>query len=125
MVGIVGGVLDKEDIRLGDVVVSQPCQGHGGVIQYDFRKTIPGRFERTGFLNSPPQLLLSAVTRMRPNHLRQTSKLSEYISRAQHIPAFTRNSVGPDILYRALYKHVGGDSYEGCSAEEMVGRQPR
>src|SRR5437667_4886809 len=32
MVGIGGGVPSGEaDIRLGDVVVSQPCNGHGGV----------------------------------------------------------------------------------------------
>jgi nucleoside phosphorylase len=70
MVGIGGGVPGKEDIRLGDVVISQPYQGHGGVIQYDFGKATPSGFERTGFLNSPPQLLLSAVARTQANHLR-------------------------------------------------------
>src|SRR5271156_3067748 len=42
MVGIGGGVPSAgPDIRLGDVVVSQPHQGYGGVIQYDFGKTTP------------------------------------------------------------------------------------
>src|SRR5271155_3527691 len=37
MVGIGGGVPTVEsDVRLGDVVISQPHKGHGGVIQYDF-----------------------------------------------------------------------------------------
>src|SRR5947207_6689326 len=81
MVGIGGGVPSTEvDIRLGDVVVSQPHQGYGGVIQYDFRKTIPSGFTRTGFLNSPPPILLSAVAQMRANHLRQKSNLSEHVS---------------------------------------------
>jgi nucleoside phosphorylase len=37
MVGIGGGVPSEEnDIRLGDIVVSQPTKQSGGVIQYDF-----------------------------------------------------------------------------------------
>jgi nucleoside phosphorylase len=40
MVGIGGGVPGKEDIRLGDVVVSQPYQRHGGVIQYDLESQL-------------------------------------------------------------------------------------
>jgi hypothetical protein len=40
LVGIGGGVpSDEADIRLGDVVVSQPHGGFGGVVQYDFGKT--------------------------------------------------------------------------------------
>jgi nucleoside phosphorylase len=44
LVGIGGGVprLDDDiDIRLGDVVISQPIGQHGGVVQYDFGKTGP------------------------------------------------------------------------------------
>jgi len=125
MVGIGGGVPGKEDIRLGDVVISQPNQGHGGVIQYDFGKATPSGFERTGFLNSPPPALLSAVTRMRANYLRRKSKLSEYVSKVQNLPEFTRDNAGPDILYEASYNHVGGDSCEMCSADKVVDRRPR
>lgn len=125
MVGIGGGVPSKEDVRLGDVVVSQPYQGYGGVIQYDFGKTTQNGFERTGFLNSPPQILLSAVSRMRANHLRRRTKLSEYVSNAQHLPEFTRDDAGPDILYEASYNHISGGSCEGCSADKVVDRQPR
>jgi len=50
MVGIGGGVPSTDsDIRLGDVVVSQPHQGYGGVVQYDFVKATPSRFQRTEF----------------------------------------------------------------------------
>jgi nucleoside phosphorylase len=125
MVGIGGGVPSKEDIRLGDVVVSQPYQGHGGVIQYDFGKAIPSVFERTGFLNSPPQVLLSAVARMRANQLRRRSKLPEHVLKVQDLLEFTRDNAGPDVLYEASYNHVGGDSCEMCSADKVVDRQPR
>ncbi|KAM0265606.1 hypothetical protein ACHAQJ_000038 [Trichoderma viride] len=43
MVGIGGGApSQKHDIRLGDVVVSAPRDGTGGVFQYDFGKAIQG-----------------------------------------------------------------------------------
>jgi nucleoside phosphorylase len=58
MVGIGGGVPSAEaDIRLGDVVVSQPHRSFGGVVQYDVGKTTPSGFKRTGSLNSPPHVL--------------------------------------------------------------------
>jgi nucleoside phosphorylase len=41
MVGIGGGVSSEDhDIRFGDVMVSKPTGVYGGVIQYDFGKTI-------------------------------------------------------------------------------------
>lgn len=125
MVGIGGGVPGKEDIRLGDVVVSKPYQGHGGVIQYDFGKVTPTGFQQTGFLNSPPRILLNAVTIMQTNHILRRSKLSEYVETAQDIPEFTRDHAGSDILYDVSYNHVGGDSCEGCDADKVVVRQPR
>lgn len=55
MVGIGGGVPTKADIRLGDVVASQPSGAFGGVVQYDYGKTInDGKFQRTGALSKPP-----------------------------------------------------------------------
>jgi nucleoside phosphorylase len=62
MVGIGSGVpSDQHDIRLGDVVVSKPSDTFGGVIQYDFGKTVQqGRFVKTGSLNKPPDVLLNA-----------------------------------------------------------------
>ena len=49
MVGVGGGAPSAEaDVRLGDVVVSQPVRQHSGVVQYDFGKTrLGGRMTRT------------------------------------------------------------------------------
>ncbi|KAI9764072.1 MAG: hypothetical protein M1840_008876 [Geoglossum simile] len=70
MVGIGGGVPSTvHDVRLGDVVVSQSYMEHGGVVQYDFGKTTPNGFLRTGFLNAPPTILLNAVASLRAKHL--------------------------------------------------------
>src|SRR3989440_4432885 len=60
MVGIGGGAPSpKHDIRLGDVVASSPV---GGVAHYEFGKTIQNqKFERTGALNAPFTMLLTAL----------------------------------------------------------------
>ncbi|GAW25116.1 hypothetical protein SAMD00023353_0104940 [Rosellinia necatrix] len=70
MVGIGGGApSQKHDIRLGDIVVSAPRDGKGGVFQYDFGKTIQDqRFETTGFLNQPPAVLRAAVSGLMTEH---------------------------------------------------------
>jgi hypothetical protein len=63
MVGIGEGVSSKKlDIRLGDIVVSQPTGAHGGVVQWDFGKTEQGgEFHRSGTLDKPPVVLLNAL----------------------------------------------------------------
>lgn len=126
MVGIGGGVPSEEaDVRLGDVVVSSPYQTYGGVVQYDFGKATPSGFQRTGFLNAPPTILLSAVSRIRANLPRGSSKLQEYISTLNHLPDFTRNAAGPDVLFKADYNHSGGSTCKDCSGDQQVNRQPR
>jgi nucleoside phosphorylase len=70
MVGIGGGApSQKHDIRLGDIVVSKPSDGNGGVFQYDFGKTIQDQsFRTTGFLNKPPRVLLAAVSSLKADY---------------------------------------------------------
>jgi nucleoside phosphorylase len=126
MVGIGGGVPGGEaDIWLGDVVVSRPHKVHGGVVQYDFGKAIPSGFERTGFLNAPPTILLNAIAKLKANHMRGRSRVLEYISMLDSLPTFARKDTGPDILFEADYNHVGGAACEKCSKERAVDRQSR
>lgn len=80
MVGIGGGVPSVErDIRLGDVVVSKPGGTFGGVVQYDRGKTTEGKFERTGSLNKPPQVLLSAISALEMKHMMGKNNISEFL----------------------------------------------
>ncbi|KAJ4297968.1 hypothetical protein N0V90_005867 [Kalmusia sp. IMI 367209] len=126
MVGIGGGVPSAEvDIRLGDVVVSQPHLGHGGVIQYDFGKATPNRFQRTGFLNAPPTILLGAINKLRSNQVRRKTKLAEHIAKLRRLPDFTREAAGSDVLFKAEYNHVHGQTCQSCTADGQVDRQPR
>ncbi|KAH7381534.1 nucleoside phosphorylase domain-containing protein [Pyrenochaeta sp. MPI-SDFR-AT-0127] len=126
MVGIGGGVPSEEaDIRLGDVVVSQPHQTFSGVVQYDLGKSTPSGFERTGSLNSPPQTLLQAVAKVRAKDLRGKSRLPEYISKLDHMATFQRQRAGVDVLFQARYDHEGGQTCERCKLERQELRQPR
>jgi len=126
MVGIGRGVLSEEaDIRLGDVVVSQPHQTSVGVIQHELGKTIPSGFERTGLLSSPLPILLAAVVRVQAHKLLGRSKLSEHVSKLFCNPSFQRYKAGPDILFEATYDHQGGQTCDLCSTDKQETRQPR
>lgn len=83
MVGIGGGVPSKShDIRLGDVVVSAPRGGEGGVFQYDFGKSIQGRsFQHTRFLNQPPTTLRAAMTGIQSQYKRKGHNLEEVVNK--------------------------------------------
>jgi hypothetical protein len=82
MVGIGGGApSQKHDIRLGDIVVSAPRDGKGGVFQYDFGKTIQDQsFRSTGFLNQPPALLRAAVNGLKAQYELEGHRLEEAIN---------------------------------------------
>ncbi|PVH94219.1 TPR repeat protein [Periconia macrospinosa] len=126
MVGIGGGVPSAEaDVRLGDVVVSQPDKTFNGVMQYDFGKTTPSGFGRTGALNAPPQTLLGAVAKVRANEMRGRSKVREYIARLDHISGFQRSEAGPDVLFEATYDHERGQTCDACLTDRHKARPPR
>lgn len=126
MVGIGGGVPSEgHDVRLGDVVVSQPYGQFGGVVQYDLGKSTTGGFERTGSLNAPPQVLLSAVAKLQSNHLRGRDKLHEHLSAINRLEEFTREHAGPDILFEPAYNHERGPTCKGCDKDRLVDRIPR
>ncbi|KAF4340163.1 TPR repeat [Fusarium beomiforme] len=127
MVGVGGSVPSPQvDIRLGDVVVSLPEKGHGGVIQYDFGKATPSGFEPSGFLNAPPHILLAAVTKLRAAFDRGRSLFPQHLARFEKLSKFTRKSAGDDVLFEADYVHEG-QRYDCtlCKADQQIPRQPR
>ncbi|KAE8156909.1 Pfs, NACHT and ankyrin domain protein [Aspergillus tamarii] len=71
---------EGRDIRLGDVVVSQPHGNTGGVIQYDLFKAKPRNHpEDVAFLNSPPEVLLHALGNLQAQHELEPPKLLHYL----------------------------------------------
>ncbi|KAH7151960.1 hypothetical protein B0J13DRAFT_594004 [Dactylonectria estremocensis] len=118
MVGIGGGAPSKKhDIRLGDIVVSAPREGKGGVFQYDFGKTIQDQsFRPTGFLNQPPAVLLTAVTVISGQYESDGHSLEEEINNIlQKKPRlrkkYSRPDPSSDRLYQSEVVHpADGDS---------------
>lgn len=115
MVGIGGGVPSPNaDIRLGDVVVSRPTRDFGGVIQYDYGKTVSGGcFQRTGMLNKPPPILLTAVSKMQAQNMLGSSQISGHLTKASIERSssggmFTYCGIEQDILFDSSYDHGYG-----------------
>ncbi|KAF2395507.1 purine and uridine phosphorylase [Trichodelitschia bisporula] len=82
MVGIGGGIPSPaHDIRLGDVVVSAPNSGYGGVRQYDMGKAYRYEFRETGSLNAPPALLQNAVRFLEIHLIGNPAIISERVRR--------------------------------------------
>ncbi|KAF3112319.1 hypothetical protein TWF706_010906 [Orbilia oligospora] len=134
IVGVGGGAPSGDnDIRLGDLVISQPTGVSGGVIQYDFGKAMEnGEFVRIGSLNAPPSILLNAVAFVKA---RDQAELGKKISdSAQKIeegdPRFPYPGQDTDKLFRADYNHVAGegrqsDTCKSCNASKVVPRSER
>jgi nucleoside phosphorylase len=106
MVGIGGGAPSpKHDIRLGDIVVSAPCNGEGGVFQYDFGKRIQNQsFQQTRFLNQPPTVLRTAVSGLRAQYERKGHQLENAItSILKRNPRLEQKYKRPDPSTDRLY----------------------
>jgi nucleoside phosphorylase len=127
MVGIGGGVPSAAaDIRLGDVVISQPHGKYGGVVQYDFGKTgADGRLTPTSFINKPPTVLLNAISELRSNRYLGQDALSMHLSAFKGLAEFSRHQAGPDVLYEAAYNHIGGPTCDRCREDKTEKRTPR
>jgi nucleoside phosphorylase len=126
MVGVGGGVPSEgHDIRLGDVVVSKPSGQFGGVVQYDFGKTVEsGLFERTGSLNAPPRVLLNAVNALMARYELGRSTFTDILTNAKLPPNFSRPGE-EDRLFEAKYNHEGGKTCQQCNPVKVVNRSRR
>ena len=134
MVGIGGGAPSEgNDVRLGDVVVSQPTGVSGGVVQYDFGKAMEnGVFVPTGFLNAPPSILLGAVASIKGrNQMKLGKRISDTAQEIEEMNArFQYPGQDTDILFRAEYNHIAGegrqrDTCGSCDISKLVSRSQR
>ncbi|KAK6356092.1 hypothetical protein TWF718_000466 [Orbilia javanica] len=134
MVGVGGGAPSEDsDVRLGDLVISQPTGVSGGVIQYDFGKAMEnGEFLRTGSLNAPPSILLSAVASIKAGDQAELGmKISDAAQKIEEEnPRFQYPGQDTDRLFHAGYNHVEGggrqrDTCKSCDASRVVPRAER
>ncbi|KAH6693976.1 ankyrin repeat-containing domain protein [Plectosphaerella plurivora] len=140
LVGIGGGIArpdEGRDIRLGDVVVSQPDGTTGGVCQYDLSKAKLGsKRERKGFLKPPPDVLLNALSCIQARHLLEDSKIPDFVQempkkypkmgrKSRKSPGFAYQGTENDRLFQASYDHVPGPGCQNCVAAGEVQRDAR
>ncbi|OGM45233.1 ankyrin repeat domain protein [Aspergillus bombycis] len=138
MVGIGGGIpSDDHDIRLGDVVVSQPTGAFGGVRQYDCGKVTAHGFEECGALNCPPEALLNAMGELQSNHemMGGTSIPDILESMYTAYPAMADSRRGPAYIHqgahydRLFYSDCihenGAKDCGACDPEKVIERPER
>ncbi|KAJ5915539.1 hypothetical protein N7466_011472 [Penicillium verhagenii] len=141
MVGIGGGAPSaKHDIRLGDIVVGIPHNGRGGILQYDFGKTIQDQsFQQTGFTNQAPTFLRTPVSGLASQYERKGNPIdrlvTELLVRYPRLrKKYSRPDPATDRLYKSDVVHPGesdGVAESSCAvacgerAEALVLRAPR
>ncbi|KAN0072119.1 Nucleoside phosphorylase domain containing protein [Elaphomyces granulatus] len=134
MVRIGGGVPStKNDIRLGDVVVSKPTGSFGGVVQYDYGKTVSsGVFQQTGMMNQPPPVLLNAIARLHTDDIMGHNQsivdvISDLLDMNVEMKAsFLRPVDEQDTLFNSEYEHPQReDICINCDKTQLIHRDPR
>ncbi|KAF5627813.1 Pfs domain protein [Fusarium tjaetaba] len=117
LVGIAGGAPTNVDIRLGDVVVGTR------VVQYDMGKTVEnGKVQRTGSLNGPPQILLTAIAKLQAQSKSRQNILALVLSEK----GFYRPDPATDLLFESTYEHTNLDSTcRSCDLSMLVQRPQR
>ncbi|GKZ86034.1 hypothetical protein AnigIFM56816_000884 [Aspergillus niger] len=145
MVGIGGGAPSApdpknplNDIRLGDVVVSEPNEKHsshnnqGGVLQYDKgRCGEDGVFEIRSHLKRPPKDLLAAMNLLKSDHDRGMGKMIDYFENTSRNSSRLRSwgfqfpGRELDRLYKPSHPHTEGFDCSGCGTEHLETRLDR
>jgi nucleoside phosphorylase len=127
LVGIAGGIPGKQDIRLGDVVVSLPVGVHSGVVQHDMGKAMPGdSFVKTGSLQRPPRVLLGAINSLRSNPHLTANPLQQYVDTITRLrPVYSFPGRHHDLLFEPHC--INDDSAASCDEHLsfQVCRTPR
>ncbi|KAK4206015.1 ankyrin repeat protein, partial [Rhypophila decipiens] len=136
MVGIGGGVPTKQDVRLGDIVVSSLNYENGAVFQYNFGQTVQDKvFRTTGYLNAPPLLLQTAVRELKVGYRRRGNNIVGAINtilerNPRLCDEYRRPNPATDRLYKSTVVHKGA-SHESCVAvcgkeeADLIVRTPR
>ncbi|KAL4788759.1 nucleoside phosphorylase domain-containing protein [Aspergillus venezuelensis] len=117
MVGIGAGLPSpKHDVRLGDLVVSNPKNGFPGVVPYDFVKREQEKDVLKGCLNKPPRILISADGKLEEDKIMERHSLRRALRKLTNIPKF-KYSVIEDILFNKNFHHIKkGLSCSKCKA---------
>lgn len=127
VVGIGGGAPNKDNkIHLGDVVVSSPRNGLGGILSYDSGKAIQDQpFQMSKFLNQPPTYLRTAVQGLRTQYEIRGNQLETAIvsvlNKRPRLRKYRRPDPSTDRLYRSDVLHPIGNTSK-CA--DVCGNDP-
>jgi hypothetical protein len=112
--------------------VSKPVGELGGVVQYDFGKTVQqGHFVRQGALNRPPTRLLSAASTLQTQLDLGHSYISGILARSvyrnpRREEACTFLGASRDQLFNFSYPHTApSTTCNQCDRRHLVERAPR
>lgn len=137
LVGIGGAIPrpdENRDIRLSDIVVSQPDGATGGVVQYDLAKAKPNnKQERKDFLNMPPPVLLHALGKLQAEHESEEPMVSAFLSKmlrdkprmSKSRHGYIHQGVENDCFYLASYEHGSAPDCRECDSNKQVQRDVR
>ncbi|KAE8163345.1 nucleoside phosphorylase domain-containing protein [Aspergillus tamarii] len=119
MVGIGGGApSEKNDVRLGDVVVGTK------VVQYGLGKTTPSGFQVTGHTFTPAPILLHAVTGLKTrifDGLDLATSLEQIVAKSSPMKAtFGRPESHTDRLYNPRYVHLDNCDCTNNRSQDQV-----
>ncbi|PYH64695.1 Pfs domain protein [Aspergillus vadensis CBS 113365] len=123
----------KADIRLGDIVVSQPRGKSGGLIRYDFGRVLSrDEFSRTESLNQVPEILSAALAVIQADHDFKglmRGHVAKYLCDMQEKlpPGAAKRFARPDedYLFQADYEHFGFNSCADCDRSKLILRPDR
>ncbi|KAI3579710.1 putative ankyrin repeat domain protein [Fusarium oxysporum f. sp. albedinis] len=120
------------NIRLGNIIISQPGGTHGGIKQYDFGEAIASSdFQPSGFLNSPPRALLNAVGILRQLHKGRESNMPTILNRILEnlnnaTPSYEYPGPELDHLFEVTYKHPEDEeTCDDCDEAREITRSDR
>ncbi|KAL4905181.1 hypothetical protein BDW74DRAFT_153176 [Aspergillus multicolor] len=131
LIGVAGGIVENEDVRLGDVVVGFPREKSSGVIQYDFGKHEDDEIRLTGHLNKPPPIILSALSKLIRHHLNNEPNFPVYLRNAIQKNNSTRRhfaypGLNADRLFKAECIHpLKEKTCNNCPEDWEEDRKPR
>ncbi|KAL7755260.1 hypothetical protein ACKLNR_015017 [Fusarium oxysporum f. sp. zingiberi] len=121
LVGIAGGAPGTVDVRLGDVVVSTDA------IQYDLGKALPNNhFQRIAKATSPPQALLTVVSKLEASHRGGQNRMLEILAEnAARLPHYSHPMV-EDRLFHHECPHTSSSSdCDLCDISQLILRELR
>ncbi|SMQ51049.1 unnamed protein product [Zymoseptoria tritici ST99CH_3D7] len=124
IVGVAGGVPNtKEDIRLGDVVVSKSMAGLPAVIRYDAAGVhLKYTSVRNGVLDQPSPLLLIAMGKAETAAILDESRMNQYIAETVLTDPSHFRCPAPehDVISDSMYDHPDIDHEEGIRGPDGI-----